>query len=100
MLYKGNIKKEVSKYMEYIETPYWRLKKPEPIVSPPTGMAKQEFELEHTVSDLEACLRGDATSKRWQELNRELTNKKQELLHVKRRLAGRTPQMASWADPL
>jgi len=66
----------------------------------PSGVKAQAIQLDERVNDLERCLRGDQTSKRWQELNVELTNKKQELLFMKRRLAGRTPQMASWADPL
>jgi len=56
--------------------------------------------LERGAQDLERCLTGDATSIRWQQLKVELTNKKQELLHMKRRFAGRTPSMESWADPL
>jgi len=69
-------------------------------VPPPTGIANDAVNLEVKISDIERCLKGDATSKRWQELNMELTNKKQELLYMKRHLAGRTPQMESWADPL
>ena len=61
---------------------------------------EKALRLEQAISDLDRCLKGDATSERWQELNIELTNKKGDLLHMKRRLAGRTPQMESWADPL
>jgi len=78
--------------------PWWE--KPGHYEPPPTGARAQALYLEQRISDLERCLTGDATSKRWQELNVELTNKKSELLHMKRRLAGRTPQMKSWADPL
>ena len=69
----------------------------------PQGPSPQERAatyLEEEISDLQKCLAGDSTSERWKSLNIELTNKKSELLHMKRRLAGRTPLMASWADPL
>jgi len=66
----------------------------------PGGEEKGIIRLEEKVYDLERCLAGDRTSTRWQELNVELTNNKQELLHKKRRFAGRTPQMKSWEDPL
>ena len=60
----------------------------------------QADSLERTVADLKLCLAGNPASKRWQELNVELTNKETQLLFMKRRLAHRTPQMESWADPL
>ena len=69
----------------------------------PQGPSPRERDatyLEEQISDLQRCLAGDSTSKRWESLNIELTNKKQELLYMKRILAGRTPLMASWADPL
>jgi len=70
-------------------------------IQPGLGAAEEQvLRLERVVFDLERCLKGDATSIRWQELNGELTNKKEQLLHMRRRLAGRTPQMESWADPL
>jgi len=69
-------------------------------VEPPSGYEAQANKLEEVVNDLEQCLKGNATSKRWQELNVELTNKKGTLLMMRRRLAGRTPQMESWEDPL
>lgn len=72
----------------------------ESYVPSPTGVAGQVAHLEEGVNDLELCLKGNPASKRWQELNVELTNKERELLHMRRRLAGRTPQMESWADPL
>jgi hypothetical protein len=78
------------------EHPYFN----ESYVPPPTGEAKQAADLEKRINDLELCLKGNPISKRWQGLNVELTNKKQELLFMKRRLAGRTPNMKSWADPL
>jgi len=69
-------------------------------VEPPSGYEAQVNKLEEGVNDLEQCLKGNATSKRWQELNVELTNRKGTLLIMRRRLAGRTPQMESWEDPL
>ena len=72
----------------------------ESIQPEPSGYERAAINLEKRISDLQKCLAGDSTSERWKELNIELTNKKQELLSMKRRLAGRTPQMASWADPL
>jgi len=69
-------------------------------VEPPSAFEAQANKLEERVNDLEQCLKGDPTSKRWQELNVELTNKKETLLMMRRRLAGRTPQMESWEDPL
>lgn len=72
----------------------------ESYVPSPTGVAGQVAHLEERINDLELCLKGNPASKRWQELNVELTNKKQEFLFMKRRLAGRTPEMESWADPL
>jgi len=66
----------------------------------PSTQEKLATHLEEEISDLQKCLAGDSTSKRWKDLNIELTNKKAELLYMKRRLAGRTPLMASWADPL
>jgi hypothetical protein len=56
--------------------------------------------LEQEVHDIERCLAGDPTSNLWQDLSVKLTNKKEQLLHMKRRLAGRTPQMESWEYPL
>ena len=52
------------------------------------------------IDDLKLCLTGNPASERWQLLKMELANKDQELLCMKRRLAGRTPMMESWADPL
>jgi len=52
------------------------------------------------IDDLKKCLSGDSSSKRWQFLKMELTNKEFELLMIKRRFTGRTPDMESWADPL
>lgn len=72
----------------------------EKIQPKPEHFEQDVLRLEQGVYDLERCLAGDSTSKRWQELNVDLTNEKQKLLHMKRRLAGRTPQMESWADPL
>lgn len=72
----------------------------ESYVPSPTGVAGQIAHLEERVNDLELCLKGNPASKRWKELNVELTGKKMTLLHMKRRLAGRTPQMESWNDPL
>jgi len=69
-------------------------------VEPPSGYEAQANKLEEALNDLEQCLKGNATSKRWQELNVELTNKKGTLLMMRKRLAGRTPQMESWEDPL
>ena len=66
----------------------------------PSPREREATSLEEEISDLQKCLAGDSTSERWKSLNIELTNKKSELLHMKRRLAGRTPLMASWADPL
>jgi len=64
------------------------------------GYVRSADRLEQDIADLELCLAGNSRSKKWQEIKVILTNKKQELLHMKRRLAGRTPQMESWADPL
>ena len=64
------------------------------------GYVRSADRLEQDISDLELCLAGNGRSKKWQEINIILTNKKRELLYMKRRLAGRTPQMNSWADPL
>lgn len=52
------------------------------------------------IDDLKLCLTGNPASERWQLLKMELNNKEAELLNIKRRLAGRMPQMASWAEPL
>ena len=60
----------------------------------------QADSLEKKVADLELCLKGNPISKRWQELNLELTNKKNDLLLMKRRLAGRNSTMESWRYPL
>lgn len=72
----------------------------ESYVPPPTGEAATAVFLQEKIADIELCMKGNPASKRWQKLNIELTNKKGELLYIKRRLAGRTPQMKSWADPL
>jgi hypothetical protein len=85
-------------YPSGVPIPWWR--KPGAYTPPPTGAKAEAVHLEAKVNDLELCLKGNPQSKRWQELNVELTNKKQELLFMKRRLAGRTPQMKSWAGPL
>jgi hypothetical protein len=85
-------------YPSGAQIPWWE--KPGHYEPPPTGAKKEAIDLEERVNDLELCLKGNPTSKRWQELNAELTNKKGELLNKKRYLAGRTPQMESWADPL
>lgn len=69
-------------------------------VPPLEGVAAEAALKEERVKDLEMCLAGNSKSKRWQNLHVELTNKKQELLFIKRRLAGRTPEMESWEDPL
>ena len=66
----------------------------------PRSGEESAIRLEQEVHDMERCLAGDPTSNLWQKLNVQLTSKKQTLLHTKRRLAGRTPQMDSWEDPL
>ena len=58
--------------------------------------ARKEAEIE----DLKLCLTGNPASERWKLLKIELTNKEAELLNIKRRLAGRTPKMQNWNDPL
>ena len=72
----------------------------ETIPQGPSTQEKLATYLEEEISDLQKCLAGDSTSQRWKSLNIELTNKRSELLYMKRKLAGRTPLMASWADPL
>lgn len=70
-------------------------------IQPKPGIREQDvLRSDQKFHDLERCLAGDPTSKRWQEINVELTNEKQRLLNMKRRLAGKTPQMDSWGDPL
>jgi hypothetical protein len=70
-------------------------------IQPTPALAQQEADrLEAEIADLKRCLAGDSTSDRWKLLKIELTNKEDELLHRKRRLAGRNPNMESWADPL
>lgn len=66
----------------------------------PTGYELQVASLKSKITDLELCLKGNPTSKRWQEINVEINKLKGTLLDMRRRLAGRTPQMESWADPL
>jgi len=56
--------------------------------------------LENEIADWERALAGDRRSAKHQELTIQLQNMKDKLLHMKRRMAGRTPQMKSWADPL
>jgi len=65
-----------------------------------TGVAAIAIRLEHKIADWERALAGDRSSEKHQELTVELNNLKEQLLHMKRRLVGRTPQMESWADPL
>jgi len=72
----------------------------EKILPGPSTEERKRNALQEKISDLEKCLKGDSTSKRWQDIHVELTNDKQALLYLKRRLAGRTPLMDSWADPL
>lgn len=72
----------------------------EAILPGPRGGEAEATRKEEKIADLKLCLAGDPTSKRWKLLEIELTNKEADLLHLKRRLAGRTPQMESWADPL
>jgi hypothetical protein len=76
------------------------LYKDENYVPPPHGMHLRADRLEGEISDLERCLKGDSGSERWQKLKVELTNKKKELLFMRRRFAGRNPMMKSWNDPL
>jgi hypothetical protein len=84
-----------------MEEEFTGLKKIRETIPPgPSPRERDATYLEEEISDLQKCLAGDSTSKRWKDLNIELTNKKSELLYMKRRLAGRTPLMASWADPL
>jgi len=40
-------------------------------------------QLNEEIIDLQQCVAGNSTSKRWQEINKELTNKKSELKHLK-----------------
>jgi len=70
------------------------------IVDPPKGMEEKIIRLEKGVLDLQECLAGNSKSERWQKIKIELTNLEGTLLITKRRAAGRTPQMESWADPL
>lgn len=72
----------------------------EKIQPAPTSEKRVALKLEQEIHDLDRCLAGDATSKKWQELKVDLDTKKGELLHTRRRLAGRTPDMKSWTDPL
>ena len=65
-----------------------------------TGVAADAIRLEQRIADWERALAGDRRSEKHQELTVQLNNLKEQLLHMRRRLAGRTPQMASWADPL
>ena len=65
-----------------------------------TGVAADAIRLEDKIADWERALAGDRSSTKHQELTTQLENMKAELLHMKRRLAGRQPSMDSWADPL
>lgn len=86
---------------KFMESKWTGLKAIRENIKPTPGYAEQDAtRLEQEVHDMERCLAGDPTSTRWKALNVELTNKKAQLLHKKRRLAGRTPEMDSWADPL
>jgi len=72
----------------------------EAIIPGPSTRQQEATRKEEEIADLKLCLAGNPASKRWQSLKMELTNKEQTLLHLKRYLAGRTPEMESWADPL
>ena len=72
----------------------------ETILPGPRQKEAEAARKEEVIADLKLCLDGNPASKRWQLLKVELTNKEAELLNLKRYLAGRTPQMESWADPL
>ena len=70
------------------------------LIPPPRAYAAEAITVEKKINDLELCLKGNPISKRWQEINVEMNRLKDTLLTMKRKLAGRTPQMKSWADPL
>ena len=72
----------------------------EAIIPGPRAGQEEATRKEEEIDDLKLCLAGNPASKRWKTIKIELTNKEQNLLHLKRRLAGRTPEMESWADPL
>ena len=61
---------------------------------------RQAASLAEDILDIKQTLQGGILTKHRQALELELTIKEGELLNIRRRLAGRTPQMASWADPL
>jgi len=65
-----------------------------------TGVAADAIHLEHKIADWERALAGDRSSEKHQQTTIELNGMKQDLLFMRRRLAGRTPQMQSWNDPL
>jgi hypothetical protein len=70
-------------------------------IQPIPGYEERETgRLEAEVADWKLCLAGNPASEKWKLLRVELTNKESALLNKKRRFAGRTPQMESWADPL
>jgi hypothetical protein len=70
------------------------------IVDKPGLEVQLADKLESEIADWKLCLAGNPASEKWKLLEIELTNKEVELLHRRRRIAGRTPQMESWADPL
>ena len=66
----------------------------------PGAVERDVILLQNKIADWERCLDGDRRSAKHQEMTVQLNDMKQDLLHMRRRLAGRTPSMKSWADPL
>ena len=70
-------------------------------IKPEPGAVQQDvILLERRIADFERALDGDRSSAKHKHLTVELNNLKVQLLHMKRRLAGRQPSMDSWEDPL
>ena len=66
----------------------------------PGAVEQQVIFLQNKITDWDRCLAGDGGSEKHQQMTIELNGMKQDLLHMRRRLAGRTPSMKSWEDPL
>jgi hypothetical protein len=66
----------------------------------PSFREKEVARLAEDVNDIKQTLAGVPGTKHRQALELELTKAEGNLLNKRRRLAGRNPQMESWADPL
>jgi len=68
-------------------------------VPPPTGTQKKIVWLQDQIADIERCLNGNQASKLWQEINTQLTRKKDELRLKIRSLHTHGPETSVTGEP-